>query len=136
MTCKVRETEYASTLGKYLFGTGQGSGGSPAFWLLTSETILNTMEKLTTGYVVRNPTGTTTLSRIEDMYVDDASIITNTSFRGETTRLLEANAQMHKRLLFSTGGRLALHKCFWTTLRYHWVEGQAIIEHYNKTERK
>ena len=128
------DAEYASSLGEYLFGTGQGNGGSPAFWLSTLETILNTMEKLTTGYIVRNPTGTTTSSRLEDMYVDDASIITNSSQRGETTELLAANAQIHEQLLFSTGGRLALHKCFWTTLRFHWAGGKALIEHYDKTE--
>ena len=70
------------------------------------------------------------------MYVDDTSIITNTPNRGETTRLLEKNAQIHERLLFSTGGRLALHKCFWTTLRFHWEEGKAVIEHYDEAARE
>ena len=85
--------EYRSTLEEHLFGTGQGSGGSPAFWLATSETILNTMDDNTAGYSVTGPDGRITSSPNEDKFIDDASLMTNRRGRVEPVAQLRHNSQ-------------------------------------------
>lgn len=129
-------TEYKSEFGKFLFGTGQGSGGSPAFWLSTSETILNAMDRHTSGITLTNPAGSIQQSRTEDKFIDDASLMTNGNDPEEVVSQLQKNAQMHERFLFSTGGRLALHKCFWTMVEYQWRDGKATILPYRAQQRR
>ena len=128
--------EYRSELGKRLFGTGQGSGGSPAFWLTTSETILNAMTRNTDGYNVSNPNGNIVHKRIEDKFIDDASLMTNGDNSRQAVEKLATNSQKHERYLFSTGGRLALHKCFWTLMTYQWTNGKAEIVTYDERRAK
>lgn len=115
---------------------GQGSGGSPAFWLATSETILNTMDSSNSGYMVTSPDEIIWSSRTEDKFIDDASLMTNTSGGVDLVRQIKTNSQIHERISFCRGGQLATHKCFWTLIKYHWSGWKATIEHYDVKARE
>ena len=58
--------------GVFLFGTGQGSGASPAVWLSISTVLLSSLSKLTPrGMIFSDPSRLTQLERFSDAFVDD-----------------------------------------------------------------
>ena len=126
---------YYSTLNRVLYGTGQGSGGSPFFWNSTAEVILNGMEKRSKGCRYKSATGDIRSGRIEDIFVDDASLMATGDEELSAQERLQTNTQRHERYLHCAGGSLAAHKCFWVVVRYIWEDGRAMMEHY-KEENK
>ena len=46
---------YTSDHAKHIFGTGQGSGGSPVFWLAVLDVILTVLGKELDGVEISNP---------------------------------------------------------------------------------
>ena len=91
------------------------------------------MDRKTVGYKISGPRGEPTSMRTEDKFIDNASLMTNNTGDNDVVNQLQKNSQLHERLLYCTGGRLAMHKCFWTLLRYHWAEGKATVENYDET---
>ena len=81
------------------------------------------MDRKTTGYTVQGPDGKQRSTRNEDKFINDASIITKTDASEDVVNKLKNNAQLHERLLYSTGVRLAMHKSFWTLVTYNWSGG-------------
>jgi hypothetical protein len=68
----VSEGSYSSTKTEPLFGTGQGSGASPAAWLTLIVLIMNTMDKVIKERVrFQSPDSAETHSRLIDAFVDD-----------------------------------------------------------------
>ena len=125
---------YYSTIDRILYGTGQGSGGSPFFWNSTAEVILNGMEKRSKGCRYQSATGETRSERIEDIFVDDASLMATGDTELTEQERLQNNTQRHERYLHCTGGSLAAHKCFWVVVRYTWEDGRAIMEQYKEAD--
>ena len=66
--------EYCSTLEHTLFGTGQGSSGSPMFWALIAGALFNSMDANGHGLVLSNPNGSNVSRKNKDGYVDDTSL--------------------------------------------------------------
>ena len=120
-----------------LFGTGQGAGWSPPCWAANSDVISCVMEKYTPGMKLQHPNQNTISHRHIDIFVDDSSLgITQSaydSFHPEPTDPVQKgatlydqaklNAQFYSRLLFTTGGLLAIHKCIAYVLIFTWVNG-------------
>jgi len=50
-------TEYGPTDNYPLFGSGQGSGGSPTFWAAIADVLFNTMDDFGPGLVLQDPIG-------------------------------------------------------------------------------
>jgi hypothetical protein len=63
-----------------LFGTGQGSGASPAVWLTLVVVLMNTLDRITRDRIkLRSPDAPDHHSRLADAFVDDTSLaITDT----------------------------------------------------------
>jgi len=62
-----------SMIDAMLFGTGQGSGASPAVWLTLSVVLLNSLRQLAPrGMRFTNPAQSITVERHSDAFVDDA----------------------------------------------------------------
>ena len=126
----ISEGYYQSIDNKVLFGTGQGSGASPAAWLTISIVLLASLRILIErGMLFMTPDGSTSVERYSDAFVDDAqNCLNDAHFKTpwtttELTRKLEHMSQTWEKLLFSSGGALELSKCFYYIIYWKWVEG-------------
>lgn len=126
-------TEYGPTVDLPLYGTGQGSGGSPTFWAVIADVLFKTMDEYGTGLDLVDPTGRTKSRRNEDGYVDDTSLGVDGRDSEVVGRLTMA-AQRHERILYATGGKLALEKCTWVLIHWMWSEGVATMDKYDNEE--
>ena len=120
-----------------LFGTGQGAGWSPPCWAANSDVISTVMEAHTPGMLLEHPNGSVQSHRHIDVFVDDSSLgITRTAYdqfhpkpeapvpKGSSLyHQAQLNTQFYSRLLFTTGGLLAVHKCIAYILLFEWVNG-------------
>ena len=76
---------------------------------------------------LRDPTNTVVSQRNEDGYVDDTSL----GVDGRSDKVLDrlsTSAQRHERLIYATGGKLALQKCMWVLVNWAWTNGVASME--------
>lgn len=127
----ISENNYHGTAFAPLFGTGQGSGASPAVWLTLVVLLLHTFDKLIPHRMNFVPiSGARMHSRSSDAFVDDTSVgftsCDDSSFSTLVTRLQEM-AQTWEKLLSLSGGKLNLNKCSWYILRWEWKYGRPSI---------
>ena len=130
-------TEPYSSTDARLFGTGQGAGWSPPCWAANSDVISCVMERHTPGMLLEHPNKKIVSHRHIDAFVDDSSLgITRTAYdkfeplpddpvqKGQDLYdQARLNTQFYSRLLFTTGGLLAIHKCLAYILLFIWVDG-------------
>ena len=129
-------TTYSATDNR-LYGTGQGAGWSPPCWAANSDVISCVMEKHTPGMLIEHPNRQISSHRHVDVFVDDSSLgITKTAFDNfnpdsnapvkkgkDLYEQAQLNTQFYSRLLFTTGGLLAIHKCIAYILLFEWYNG-------------
>jgi len=142
-------SSYRSTVDKYLFGTGQGTGWSPPSWAALSDIVSRIMNRHTPGMKLKHPDGSC-VDRTLDAFVDDTNGgLTTDGFndfipssptspvqkQSTLYAQTEANVQFYGRVLFTTGGRLALHKCAISLLRTIWRNGMRRYENTHITTR-
>ena len=126
----VSELFIQSIMDAVLFGTGQGSGASPAVWLTLSVVLLNSLRQLAPkGMLFYNPGQTISVERHSDAFVDDAQNGLNDIGEEQPWDLqtlqsnLQQMSQTWERLPFSSGGALELSKCFYYLMHWHWENG-------------
>jgi hypothetical protein len=108
-----------------VFGTGQGSGASPAVWLTLSIVLLEALwQSSPRDMHFETPSGTVRVERHLDAFVDNtqnglnnAGLSEPWSFRQLVTSL-QTMAQSWEKLLFCSGGALKLSKCLYYII--HW----------------
>jgi hypothetical protein len=128
----VSDNNYTGTPDEPLFGTGQGSGASPAAWLTLVVVLMNAMEAATNERIrFWSPDNDDCHSRLLDAFVDDTALSftedsPNVSYAQVVTRL-ETVAQAWERLLFYSGGALNLSKCSWQVLHWTWIKGRSTL---------
>ncbi|KAI2508454.1 hypothetical protein MHU86_5981 [Fragilaria crotonensis] len=128
----VSESNYSGTPFAPLFGTGQGSGASPAVWLSFVVLLLHTFDRIVPHRMHFEPIdGGRSHSRSSDAFVDDTSVgftssDDNTSY-DELIARLEFVAQSWEKLLSLSGGKLNLKKCTYFVLQWDWQHGRPII---------
>ena len=99
-------------------GTGQGSGASPAIWLLYSVSLLRAFQNFTPGMTVSSPFESLLVTILAIFYVDDGMPGINDSQESVAAPLAlllqqaEDATQSWERLLFASGGALEMSKCF------------------------
>jgi hypothetical protein len=112
----VSERYYQHTDAEPIYGTRQGSAGSPCFWLLTSIILFNIMAKIAHGITFQDPAQKEQFKQTMEAFVDDTDVAVNDSERtyttGELTQTLQTEAQHWEKLLSTSGGKLELTKCF------------------------
>jgi hypothetical protein len=128
----ISKENYYGTPFAPLFGTGQGSGASPAVWLSLVVLLLHTFDRLIPHRMNFVPiSGAREHSRSSDAFVDDTSVgFTSTLGDTQYSELilqLQEVAQTWERLLFLSGGKLNLSKCSWYVLRWEWKQGRPVI---------
>jgi hypothetical protein len=121
---------YSGTDAHPLEGTGQGSGASPAIWLLYSSSLLNAFRQFTPGMQVTSPFETLLVTILVIFYVDDGMLGVNDALEHEAAPLLpllqqaEDATQTWEQLLFASGGALELSKCFTYVLYWDLSDGK------------
>jgi len=127
----ISESCYQGTPFSPLFGTGQGSGASPAVWLTLVVVLLNTLEKVSPmrmSFV--SPDGLNVHSRLVDAFVDDTALGFTDDGKASFEELihrLEEVAQTWEKLLHYSGGALNLSKCSWFVMYWDWRAGRPVI---------
>jgi len=121
---------YGGTEEDDLEGTGQGSGGSPAIWLIYSVTLLLAFRNYTKGIHIASPYENLLVFVVAILYVDDGMPGVNDADQIEAVDLPtlisqgEQCAQSWERLLFVSGGALELQKCFAYIIYWDLSEGR------------
>ena len=112
--------ESFSNADDWVLGTLQGSGASPCLWLAITCVLLGALQKRSPGITFSNPQGTLTCNRIGEAYVDDTELWLTMPDRDITQLAQEMQkiAQHWEQLLYTTGGALALEKCFYVALQW------------------
>jgi hypothetical protein len=120
---------YSGVEGNELEGTGQGSGASPAIWLIYSASLLDAFRRFTLGIRVVSPFAALLVFILAVFYVDDGMPGVNDALESVALPLLvllqqaEAASQSWERLLFASGGALELSKCFAYVLYWDHSDG-------------
>ena len=127
----VSEDSYQGIPFAPLFGTGQGSGASPAVWLSLVVILLNTLERIVPERIsFRSPDGTLDHRRLVDAFVDDTALgLTDDGSLPFSTLVtsLERIAQIWEQLLHFSGGALTLKKCSWYIMYWDWINGRPVL---------
>ena len=122
-----------------LFGTGQGSGASPAIWLTLVVTLMKTLDRLVPERMqFESPDTVLRHSRLTDAFVDDTSLgYTDAGYLSLETLIAKLNhmAQTWENLLFYSGGALNLSKCSWYVLYWDWKSGRPQARAITATDR-
>ena len=111
-------------------GTGQGSGASPAIWLLYSMSLLRAFQQFTPGMTVSSPFESLLLTILAIFYVDDGMPGVNDSQEASALPIAlllkqaEDATQSWERLLFASGGALEMSKCFAYVMYWDLSEGK------------
>ena len=115
---------YTHSLQFPIYGSGQGSGNSPAIWLFISSTICDIHQSISYGASFTNPEGSETVRISMVGFVDDCTCTYN-DFQPQhelnyksMTRRMQSDAQAWNDLLWCTGGKLELNKCSFHALRF------------------
>lgn len=136
----VSDQSYKGTALEPLFGTGQGSGASPAVWLTLVVILLNTLERVVPERIsFRSADGKIHHRRLVDAFVDDTAI--GMTDDGELTlpelvTALESVAQTWEQLLHFSGGALNLSKCSWYVMFWDWQHGRPVLREIKADDPK
>jgi hypothetical protein len=134
----VSKKHYQHTEAAPIYGTGQGSTGSPCFWALTSIILFNIMTEIAHGISFTDPHGLSTLQRTIEAFVDDTDVAANGTENNlmsrELAQVLQTDAQHREKLLLTSGGKLEfISKCFFYIMYWKFTEdGMPILT--SKTE--
>ena len=124
----ISENNYKGTPFEPLFGTGQGSGASPAVWLTLVIILMDTMDRIISERTTfESPDSATKHSRLIDVFVDDTSLgLSDPGYLTLETLIAKLTniAQTWEQLLYFSGGSLNLKKCFWYVLYWDWKKGR------------
>ena len=93
-----------------VFGTGQGSGGSPAFWLAISDVMFQCINREVDGDAFSNPSKDRLSQRVEDAFVYDTSMTVDDRASDPVTALCH-HLQTPAPYLYATPGHPAIRQC-------------------------
>ena len=121
-----------TTLGDPLFGIGQGNGGGPAIWLAHLTVMFTALSAICQGLVIYCLKGIEKLVAIGTGYVDDVTLIASLHPEEPQTEKrvrnkLKLMASRWEKLLYLTGGKLELSKCFWIPIVWEWRKGEPVL---------
>jgi hypothetical protein len=120
----ISEASYSHSTQFPLYGSGQGSGNSPALWLFISATLFDVHDKFAHGATFQDPSGSMQVQLKLSGFVDDTNASLNDWKPQDQMDLssllscLARNAQLWNDLLFISRGKLELSKCSFHVLQF------------------
>ena len=120
-----------------IYGTGQGSGASPAIWSSLVVILLNSLDRMSKEDNIPALTFTDPWQEIlaewrVGAFVDDTNqgIVDPTGgmTSEDLVEQLRKAGQMWERLLHISGGSLNLSKCSWTLQYWIWKNGRPMLQ--------
>jgi hypothetical protein len=128
----ISDHHYAGTPAEPLFGTGQGSGASPAIWLTLVVILMPTLDRIIPDRIhFRSPDDNYQHSRLIDAFVDNTSLAFTASSamsHSDMITRMETAAQTWQHLLSHSGGTLNFQKCSWSLLFWIWINGRPQLQ--------
>jgi hypothetical protein len=133
----VTTQQYTSSTTEPLFGTGQGSGASPAIWLSLVVILLNSLDRMSRednipALTFSDPWQDIFAEWRVGAFVDDTNqgVVDSTGDLSleELVETLRQAGQMWERLLHISGGSLNLSKCSWTLQYWIWKNGRPLLQ--------
>lgn len=117
---------------KVLYGIGQGNGGGPAIWIAHLTVMFRAISSVCLGFAMSCVQAIQQISTVGTGYVDDVTLgLSLPSDVAQTEHMvykhLKRMSQLWERLLYITGGRLELSKCFWIPITWKWLGGKPIM---------
>ncbi len=121
-----------TTKQSWLYGIGQGNGGGPAIWLAHLTVMFTALSSICNGLIVCCVKGMEYLTTVGTGYVDDVTLVVSLEREGPQTECKVKNkvqqmAAKWEKLLFLTGGKLELSKCFWLPITRKWRHGEPVM---------
>ena len=114
---------FTSTLSALILGVLPGSGAAPCIWLSISCVLLHALSTHTTGFQAMCPRYSKTSKCLGGAFVDNTDLwLTSTSSSSSGTLIysMQKVAQLWERLLFASGGALAIQKFFYYLVDWCW----------------
>ena len=111
-----------------IYGTGQGSGNSPVYWVFISSILFECHASQAKGATFETPNKSIQITIHQLGFVDDTTNRTN-DFTAvsqpdekELVRLMQQDAQLWHDILWSSGGALELSKCSFHHIRFQFAK--------------
>ena len=130
-----------TTKRKVLHGIGQGNGGGPAIWLSHLTVMLAAIATVCSRFFTSCVEKAHKISTVGTGYVDDVTLgisLPAEDPQSESTvrRYIRKIGQIWEQLLYISGGRLELSKCFWVPVTWKWTKGKPKMQSTSKTRAK
>ena len=124
----VSENYIRTTKTNVLYGIGQGNGGGPAMWISHLTVMFAALSSVCIGFALKCVEHIKYATSVGTGYVDDVTLglsLPREVPQNEHTvhKYLRHMSQLWEKLLFITGGRLELSKCFWVPISWRWSKG-------------
>ncbi len=114
---------------RVLHGIGQGNGGGPAMWIAHLTVMFTAMKAVCWGVAMHCVEKIFSVSTVGTGYVDDVTLgLSVPKDQPQTEHMvykhIKRMGQLWENLLYLTGGRLELSKCFWIPISWRWIGGK------------
>ena len=118
-----------TTKKRVLHGIGQGNGGGPAMWISHLSVMFAAISSVCWGFALSCVQSLLFVATVGTGYVDDVTLGLTVPRDQQQTEAqvfkhIKRMGQLWETLLFITGGRLELSKCFWIPITWKWHCGK------------
>ena len=125
----VSKQNIRTTKHEVLHGIGQGNGGGPAIWLAHLTVMFKAISAVCTGFNTYCIENKSNISTVGTGYVDDVTLGTSVPREqkqtyGTVRNQIKKMGKTWEQLLYISGGRLELSKCFWVPIVWKWRKGR------------
>ena len=117
-----------TTKKRVLHGIGQGNGGGPAIWISHLTVMFAAISSVCMGFALTCIQSILAVATVGTGYVNDVTLglsVPRDQPQNEyhVFKHIKRMGQLWEKLLFITGGRLELSKCFWIPITWKWQGG-------------
>ena len=137
---EVSKKNIATKRNAVLHGIGQGNGGGPAMWIAHLTIMFAALSSVCVGFVMTCVTNIKKVTSVGTGYVDDVTLGLSLPRDEQQTehmvhKKIKQMSQLWERLLYITGGKLELSKCFWIPIAWKWKKGKPILIIHHTREK-